>query len=163
MTNGGAERLAMAIIKSAADDYEEALKELRKNPDSATARGNVAASERFFRSDWFKLLCCEAVDGEEIIRRMQSQVLLEKPIKSAIKAFNRRKYQKGSEGASQALGALHGKLDGAFGRGNYSLRFKDRDDGILSVELIFWSDNSRGGWDCSWRAFNIKRGGEDGR
>lgn len=163
MTNEGAGRLAMAIIKSIADDYEEALKALRKNPDSATARGEVAASERFFRSDWFKLLCREAVDGEEIIRRMQSQVLLERPIKSAIKTFNRRKYLRGTEEAAQALGALHSKLDGAFGRDNYRLRFKDRSDGVLSVELIFLGDNRRGGWDCSWRAFNIKRGGEDGR
>ena len=99
MTNEGAERLAMAIIKSIADDYEEALKALRRGPDSTTARGNVAASERFFRSDWFRLLCREAVDGEEIIRRMQSQALMENPIKRTIKTFNRRKYLRGTEGA----------------------------------------------------------------
>ena len=119
MTNDSAERLAMAIIKSAADDYEEALKTLCKNPDSATARDNVAASESFFRSDWFRLLCCDSVDGEEIIRRMQSQVLMDTPTKRAVKTFNRRKYLRGTEEAAQALGALHSKLDGAFGRGNY--------------------------------------------
>lgn len=161
MTNEGAERLAAAIIKSVADDYERALKSLRRNPDGTTGRGRVADSEKFFRGDWFKLLCCEAVDGEEIIRRMQSRVLMDTPIKNVIKTFNRRKYLQGSEGASQALEALHSKLDGAFGRNNYHLRFKDKGGGILRVELIFWGNNGRGGWDCSWRAFQSKRGDEN--
>ena len=161
MTNEGAERLAQAIIKSAADDYERALKSLRRNPDSTTARGRVADSEKFFRGDWFKLLCREKVDGEEIIRRMQSRVLMETPIKNVIKTFNRRKYRKGREETSQALEALHSKLDGAFGRNNYCLRFKDKGDDVLRIELIFWGRNSRGGWDCSWRAFQSKRGDEN--
>lgn len=68
----GYERLANAIIHLAAQDYMRALRSLKRNPNSRTARQIADDNERFFRSDWYSALT--SVDGDYLIRRMKEKV-----------------------------------------------------------------------------------------
>lgn len=68
----GYEALANAIVKLAAEDYMRALKSLKRNPASRTARQEKEDNERFFRSGWYSTLT--SVDGEYLIRRMKEAV-----------------------------------------------------------------------------------------
>lgn len=68
----GYERLANAIIQLAAQDYMRALRSLKRNPNSRTARQIADDNERFFRSDWYATLT--SVDGDYLIRRMKEKV-----------------------------------------------------------------------------------------
>ena len=64
--------LANAIIVQAAKDYRQALRKQQKEPDNAAARIRIEEVERFFRSDWYRLLT--AVDGEMMIRMLREDV-----------------------------------------------------------------------------------------
>ena len=68
MTEDGFERLAQAIILQAAKDYRGGLKRYKR-----TGRENddVRRGERFFKSDWFKML--SGVDGEYIIKKLREE------------------------------------------------------------------------------------------
>ena len=66
------ENLANAIILQAVKDYRMALKCLRANPKNRTARADKDEIDRFFRSQWFKVLT--SVDGEMLIRSLQMEV-----------------------------------------------------------------------------------------
>lgn len=68
----GYEALADAIVNLAAEDYMKALKSLKRNPNSRTAKQEKEDSERFFRSGWYSTLT--SVDGEYLIRRMKEAV-----------------------------------------------------------------------------------------
>lgn len=50
------EELANAIVRQAVDDYKKELHELERNPDSRHARSEASRIEKFFHSDWYKLL-----------------------------------------------------------------------------------------------------------
>lgn len=61
----GIERLANAIILQAVKDYRKAL----KGPSLNAAV--IAECERFFRSDWFRMLT--KVDGEYLITNIRKE------------------------------------------------------------------------------------------
>ena len=63
--------LADAIVIQAAKDYRKALGRLRRNPDNASAKTELAKIERFFRSDWYDSLT--SVPGELIIRKLKEE------------------------------------------------------------------------------------------
>lgn len=63
------QRLAIAIVKQAADDWKLLAKIHRKNPRNARIKALLNDTERFFRSTW----CYElgGVDGSYILRKLQ--------------------------------------------------------------------------------------------
>lgn len=63
--------LANAIVISAAKDYRAALRRLRRNPNSQSAKSEIADIERFFRSDWYAMLT--NVPGEALIRKLKEE------------------------------------------------------------------------------------------
>lgn len=65
----GYEGLANAIIKLAAQDYMRALRSLKRNPRSRTAKQEKEDNERFFQSEWYA--CLTNVDGKYLIRRLK--------------------------------------------------------------------------------------------
>lgn len=76
ITDDPYETLANAIILQAVRDYRTALKTLKKpiENDKHRARYHRALSvkrdcERFFRSQWFFILC--NFDGEELLKRLK--------------------------------------------------------------------------------------------
>ncbi len=66
------ENFANAIILQAVKDYRMALKCLKANPKNRTARAEKDEIDRFFRSQWFKVLT--SVDGEMLIRSLCMEV-----------------------------------------------------------------------------------------
>lgn len=65
------EQLANAIILQAVRDYRDALKNLRKHPQSRESLDTKEEAERFFRSQWYRILT--AVNGEMLIERLQEE------------------------------------------------------------------------------------------
>ena len=65
------QELANAIVVMAAKDYRHALRIQRRNPKSTAAQSQIDSLERFFRSDWYKVLT--DVDGEMLIKRMREE------------------------------------------------------------------------------------------
>lgn len=66
------ENLANAIVKQAADDYEAALRKLKKNPRNKAAMGETMELENFFHSGWYGVLT--KVDPDYLIRRLREKV-----------------------------------------------------------------------------------------
>jgi hypothetical protein len=66
------ENLANAIVKQAADDYEAALRKLKKNPRNKAAMGEAMELENFFHSGWYGVLT--KVDPDYLIRRLREKV-----------------------------------------------------------------------------------------
>lgn len=67
------ERLRNAIILQAVRDYRYALKCLKMNPRSKTAKESKAELESFFRSKWYRTLT--AIDGEMLIQKLNEEVV----------------------------------------------------------------------------------------
>ena len=65
------QELANAIVIMAAKDYRHALRIQRRNPDSQAARIKIDEIERFFRSDWYRLLT--DVNGEIMIKKLREE------------------------------------------------------------------------------------------
>ena len=65
------QELANAIVVMAAKDYRHALRIQYRNPDSQTARIKIDEIERFFRSEWYRLLT--DVDGEMLIKKLREE------------------------------------------------------------------------------------------
>ena len=65
------QELANAIVIMAAKDYRHALRIQRRNPDSQAARIKIDEIERFFRSEWYRLLT--DVDGEMLIKKLREE------------------------------------------------------------------------------------------
>ena len=65
------QELANAIVIMAAKDYRHALRIQRRNPDSQAAKLKIDEIERFFRSDWYRLLT--NVDGEMLINKLREE------------------------------------------------------------------------------------------
>lgn len=68
MSKEGLENLRYAIVEKAIRDYR-ALLEGTMLPSSTC---NIEELERFFRSEWYKLLC--DYDGERIMKEIREQV-----------------------------------------------------------------------------------------
>lgn len=66
------EALANAIVLQAVKDYWRALKSYLRNPSNNSARYKKESLERFFLSDWYRLLT--AVDGEMLIEKINQEV-----------------------------------------------------------------------------------------
>ena len=66
------EALANAIIMQGVKDYRTALKALKYNPNSRSAKDTKAEVERFFRSQWYSALT--DISGEYLIRKLNEEV-----------------------------------------------------------------------------------------
>lgn len=66
------ENLANTIVLQAVRDYRTALKSLKLNPSNESAKIEKENIERFFQSDWYKVLT--SVDGEYLIRAIRKEV-----------------------------------------------------------------------------------------
>lgn len=71
MDDTGAERLAEAIVKQAADDYKMAQIQSRRPKQRYVALARMRECERFFRSDWFRALT--GLDGEAILQQLRRE------------------------------------------------------------------------------------------
>ena len=67
------QRLAMAILKQAVLDYRKAVRTLKYSPRDQKALSEKDNLERFFRSQWFSILC--DLDGEELMRMARTRQL----------------------------------------------------------------------------------------
>lgn len=76
------ERLAIAIVQQAVNDYRYALRKLEREPDNEKAKWDVEQIECFFHSDGYKMLC--DYDGEKMIERIKQTV-------KKNKRFNKKK------------------------------------------------------------------------
>lgn len=66
------EALANAIIMQGVKDYRTALKALKHNPNSRSARDTKSEVERFFQSQWFSALT--DISGSYLIRKLNEEV-----------------------------------------------------------------------------------------
>lgn len=64
--------LANAIVMQAFQDLKKSLKRLKKKPFDGSAMYVKKDCERFFRSEWFKILC--SVSGEKIVEMAKAAV-----------------------------------------------------------------------------------------
>ncbi len=67
------ENLANAIILQAVTDYRKALKLLKINNRNKEVLSNKRDCERFFRSNWYRMLT--SLDGEILIEKLKAEVL----------------------------------------------------------------------------------------
>lgn len=66
------ENLANAIVLQAVNDYRKALKCLKMNPRSRSAKEDRENLERFFRSGWYQALT--SIDGRMLIEKLNEEV-----------------------------------------------------------------------------------------
>lgn len=66
------ENLAIAIVKQAVKDYQDALQKLARNKNNTTAKRMKEEVERFFNSDWYSVLT--DLDGAFLMRKIQEEV-----------------------------------------------------------------------------------------
>ena len=64
--------LANAIVVQAAEDYREALLQLKYLPNDWRAKSKIQEIERFFRSPWYRLLT--KVDADMLMQRLRAEV-----------------------------------------------------------------------------------------
>lgn len=100
--NEAAERLAIAIVKQAADDYENMLRKMLRHPSPEAMRKlkqEKAENEKFFLSPWFGMLVSQT-DGRALMAQIQKNAAskekqrLEKKVKKAREKMAKR-MQKG--------------------------------------------------------------------
>lgn len=70
-SSNGYELLFQAIIVQAAKDYRRALRSLKRDPKSRYGLGKKQEVERFFRSEWYKIMT--DVEGEFLIQKIQEE------------------------------------------------------------------------------------------
>jgi hypothetical protein len=63
--------LANAIILQAVKDYRDALKTLKKYPNSIEGNKQKSDGERFFRSKWFSRVT--NIDGNMLLKRLKDE------------------------------------------------------------------------------------------
>ena len=68
---GPYENLANAIVLQAVKDWRTAVKHLKHHPKSESSRLTKEETERFFRSEWFKVLT--TADGNYIIKMLRKE------------------------------------------------------------------------------------------
>lgn len=66
------ENLANAIIINACNDYRNALKKIKRNPNNKDALSEALELERFFHSPWYGTLT--TIDGDFIIRKLRAEI-----------------------------------------------------------------------------------------
>ena len=66
------ENLANAIIAQAAIDYKKILQRLAKQPDNPVLSREQARIERFFQSNWFRML--SDLDGRMLMWKIRMEV-----------------------------------------------------------------------------------------
>ena len=100
--NEAAERLAIAIVKQAADDYEKTLRKMLRHPSPEAMRKlkqDKAENEKFFLSSWFEMLVNQT-DGRALMMQIRKNAAakekqrLEMKLKKA-KEKTAKKMQKG--------------------------------------------------------------------
>lgn len=64
------QNLANAIVATAADDYRKALRIYRLNPTDKRTLWQIDELERFFRSDWFKMLT--TLNGAQLMKDIKN-------------------------------------------------------------------------------------------
>lgn len=69
----GYQALANAIIEQAAKDYRDALKTLRRHPDSKAAMQKAMEVEQFFHSPWYAALT--DIDPDFLIKRLRKETV----------------------------------------------------------------------------------------
>ncbi len=67
----GYQALANAIVEQAAQDYRNALKNLRRHPDSKAAMEEALKIEEFLHSGWYAALT--EVDPDYLINRLRKE------------------------------------------------------------------------------------------
>ena len=102
LDNDGAERLAIAIVKQAADDYEHTLRKMLRHPTFDAMRKlkeKKAECESFFLSPWFEMLVNQT-DGKALMKQIQKNAVrkereaMEQKLEKAKKKMS-KKMQKG--------------------------------------------------------------------
>lgn len=66
------EQLANAIVIYAVEDYRIVLKRCMKQPGDKKVQKERQKLERFFRSDWYKILT--SVDGEKLMEKIKEEM-----------------------------------------------------------------------------------------
>ena len=66
------EALANAIVLQAVKDYRSTLKACARNPSNRSAKFRKEQLERFFLSEWYRLLT--HIDGEMLIEKLNQEV-----------------------------------------------------------------------------------------
>ena len=72
MLGSGWRALADAIILQAAEDHRRLTQRIAKHPDELEPVCEKRRIERFFRSDWFTLLC--DLDGRRLLRDLKADL-----------------------------------------------------------------------------------------
>ena len=67
----GYQILANAIVEQAVKDYRDALRRLKKNPNSKGAMADAMEIEKFFHSPWYGVLT--QVDPDYLIDRLRKE------------------------------------------------------------------------------------------
>lgn len=67
------QNLAEAIVVQAVDDYRDALRIYKKNPNYKKLSASMKELEDFFMSEWFETL--SGLNGEEIMNKLRKEVL----------------------------------------------------------------------------------------
>ena len=65
--------LAAQVMREAAEAYIHAKRRAMSSP-SIENRAHLKTCEEFYRSDWFKALSCGLVDGEAVIKELNTQI-----------------------------------------------------------------------------------------
>lgn len=65
------EELANAVVLQAVKDYRIAEWRVRRYADAKKSQARIRECERFFRSEWFRVLT--EINGEELIRQLRSE------------------------------------------------------------------------------------------
>jgi len=76
LDDSGTERLAVAIVKQACDDYEKTLRQMLRKPSPTVLRSlkeEKAEQERFFLSPWFETLV--DIDGRWLMKKLQKNAV----------------------------------------------------------------------------------------
>ena len=65
------EELANAVVMLAVKDYRLARWRIRRYPGAKKSQDRIRECERFFRSQWFRVLT--EINGEELIKQLRSE------------------------------------------------------------------------------------------
>ena len=69
----GYQALANAVIEQAVKDYRDALRRLKRHPDSKAAMAEAMEIEGFFHSPWFGVLT--QIDPDYLINRLRQETV----------------------------------------------------------------------------------------
>lgn len=69
----GYQALANAIIEQAVKDYRDAIRRLKRYPDSKAAMETTMEVERFLHSDWYAALT--DIDSDYLIDRLRKEAV----------------------------------------------------------------------------------------